>query len=251
MAWIKGESIHFFTKNACVQRNISPFGLWKLSVHALTLQVNEEQSSSIYRSFTKGNIAMKTSFIQKGLAAAALVVGSVAANAAVIDLGVITTLTPKSFSEYVGIGAFGNTYMFSLPANGGSGYDLSNTPVTIAPIPVVLPLGGTLNMAFTAISVYSAGADNAIGGSGANADTLLADLYNAAGQNSYSVALGPNAGGTFFMNVVGFANGSLGGQYSGAISVTAVPEPESYAMLLAGLGVMGAIAVRRNKRKAD
>jgi hypothetical protein len=33
--------------------------------------------------------------------------------------------------------------------------------------------------------------------------------------------------------------------------VTAVPEPESYAMLLAGLGLMGAIARRRNKSKAD
>ncbi|MBK7006396.1 MAG: choice-of-anchor C family protein [Burkholderiales bacterium] len=34
------------------------------------------------------------------------------------------------------------------------------------------------------------------------------------------------------------------------ISVTAVPEPETYAMLLAGLGVMGAIARRRNNKAA-
>ena len=33
-----------------------------------------------------------------------------------------------------------------------------------------------------------------------------------------------------------------------AVSVTAVPEPETYAMLLAGLGLMGGVA-RRNKRK--
>lgn len=32
------------------------------------------------------------------------------------------------------------------------------------------------------------------------------------------------------------------------LSVSAVPEPETYAMLLAGLGVMGAIARRRQKR---
>jgi hypothetical protein len=31
-------------------------------------------------------------------------------------------------------------------------------------------------------------------------------------------------------------------------AVPAVPEPESYAMLLAGLGLMGAIARRRNKK---
>jgi hypothetical protein len=34
------------------------------------------------------------------------------------------------------------------------------------------------------------------------------------------------------------------------VSVTAVPEPESYAMLLAGLGLMGAIARRRKQNQA-
>ncbi|MBK7006138.1 MAG: FxDxF family PEP-CTERM protein [Burkholderiales bacterium] len=33
-------------------------------------------------------------------------------------------------------------------------------------------------------------------------------------------------------------------------SVTSVPEPETYAMLLAGLGVMGAIARRRKAARA-
>ena len=43
---------------------------------------------------------------------------------------------------------------------------------------------------------------------------------------------------------------SAGGQYGAVIdnvSVTAVPEPETLAMLLAGLGLMGSIALRRNK----
>jgi len=33
-------------------------------------------------------------------------------------------------------------------------------------------------------------------------------------------------------------------------TVTPVPEPETYAMLLAGLGVMGAIARRRSRAAA-
>lgn len=41
----------------------------------------------------------------------------------------------------------------------------------------------------------------------------------------------------------------LAGAYSGSILVSAapIPEPESYAMFLAGLGVMDAIVLRRKK----
>ena len=46
-------------------------------------------------------------------------------------------------------------------------------------------------------------------------------------------------------------NGSKDGDYDDmVVSVTAVPEPETYAMMLAGLGLIGAIARRRNKAKA-
>ena len=38
--------------------------------------------------------------------------------------------------------------------------------------------------------------------------------------------------------------------YSGELTVTAVPEPETYAMLLAGLGLMGGIARRRANKAA-
>ncbi|MBK9347554.1 MAG: PEP-CTERM sorting domain-containing protein [Burkholderiales bacterium] len=47
----------------------------------------------------------------------------------------------------------------------------------------------------------------------------------------------------------GFASAG-GASYGGNIGVTAVPEPETYAMLLAGLGLMGAIARRRNNKAA-
>jgi hypothetical protein len=51
-------------------------------------------------------------------------------------------------------------------------------------------------------------------------------------------------------------NGAVGGGFAGqivgisALNLNAVPEPETYAMLLAGLGVLG-FKVRRRKQKAD
>lgn len=63
------------------------------------------------------------------------------------------------------------------------------------------------------------------------------------GYSALSLSLGPSAAGSYYLNVSGLTRGSMGGAYSGGISAT--PEPETYAMLLAGLGVMGAIARRR------
>jgi hypothetical protein len=51
--------------------------------------------------------------------------------------------------------------------------------------------------------------------------------------------------GNYFYEVKGRATGSSGGFYSITSAVTPVPEPESYAMLLAGLGVVGSLYRRR------
>ncbi|CAM8664004.1 PEP-CTERM protein-sorting domain [Comamonadaceae bacterium] len=49
------------------------------------------------------------------------------------------------------------------------------------------------------------------------------------------------------MTIVGSKSATGSSFYSGGVTVTPVPEPETYAMLLAGLGVMGAIARRRKQ----
>jgi hypothetical protein len=51
----------------------------------------------------------------------------------------------------------------------------------------------------------------------------------------------------FTLTLVGNTNKSIA-QYSGEISVTAVPEPETYAMFIAGLGVLGFMARRRRQQ---
>ncbi|MES2741038.1 MAG: FxDxF family PEP-CTERM protein [Pseudomonadota bacterium] len=50
---------------------------------------------------------------------------------------------------------------------------------------------------------------------------------------------------TYTLTVFGTINSKFSGSYSGNINVTAVPEPETYAMLIAGLGLVGFMARRR------
>lgn len=63
--------------------------------------------------------------------------------------------------------------------------------------------------------------------------------------DAVAYALGANALGFFQAGEEG--QSPAGAFITGYVAVTAVPEPESYAMMLAGLGVMGAVARRRRK----
>jgi hypothetical protein len=105
------------------------------------------------------------------------------------------------------------------------------------------------------------------GGSGVGLSTTALDgvnVFNPAGTNVASVSFTGAAAGHTFDNAIG-NNGTIDGQFSlvgvngaflsangleigspGTIgAVAAVPEPETYAMLLAGLGVIGGIARKR------
>jgi len=57
---------------------------------------------------------------------------------------------------------------------------------------------------------------------------------------------------TYTLELRGVVTGMGGGSYGGALNivagdVTAVPEPESYALMLAGLAMIGGMVVRRRK----
>lgn len=59
----------------------------------------------------------------------------------------------------------------------------------------------------------------------------FANIQGLTGTDTYSLHLGYSATGA--------------GHYDGRLQVSAVPEPETYGMMLAGLGLMGFVARRR------
>jgi hypothetical protein len=176
-----------------------------------------------------------TSSLKKAAGMALLTVAATAANATTIDLGPIPVgPTPTTQSIFVASpGPFNDIFTFTMPANGGSGYSVFNFPIP-----------GLVNTALTGVSLFSN-----FDGILFNADdTVLTSI--TSNQNKMTLNWGPSAAGSYYLNVTGIANGSMGGAYGVAIGVSPVPEPESYAMMLIGLGLMGAIARRRNKSDA-
>lgn len=56
--------------------------------------------------------------------------------------------------------------------------------------------------------------------------------------------------GNYYLEVKGNVLGANGGSYAASLNVAAVPEPETYAMLAAGLGLIGFMGRRKQKKAA-
>jgi hypothetical protein len=166
---------------------------------------------------------------------------SVGANAATTNLTVTTDGTPTTFGGTVlGSGvAFSDIFTF-----GDTG--TQSTAASFSVVDVPLSVGGTnFDGILTGLSLFSAGANGIVGGGD---DTLLQSSISTGG-NSLTLNYDQPLSGASFITVTGVSNGTAGAIYAGAVA--AIPEPETYAMLLAGLGLMGAVVRRRSNRKSS
>lgn len=74
---------------------------------------------------------------------------------------------------------------------------------------------------------------------------IVQDAPTHVGDTTLNISALLNAGTNYQFRVTGIATGTLGGSYGGALAAAPVPEAETWAMLLAGLGLLGFMASRR------
>jgi hypothetical protein len=138
---------------------------------------------------------------------------------------------------------------------GAATYNLGTLPTGVTQFGVYQVSGtfsDTLDFALGGVSNLSAGVgalNFTLGGSPyKNISNLDLTLYNSHGVDLGSgtdITVNNLAAGNYYAIVSGKANGVAGGEYGGAISVSPVPESSSVAMMLAGLGLLGCVALRR------
>jgi hypothetical protein len=155
---------------------------------------------------------------------------SLGAQAANYDFGTLSLGSSRSSLEFPGaglvVGNFSDTWSFLL-ANDGS--TLSSA--------VSLNLSNFFHISGGQYGLYSGPVGSGTQMGSWTFDGSSGDTYNLVSLMS---------AGPYYLSVSGLADGSSRGQYM--LSITAaVPEPETYALLLAGLALVGFVARRRNE----
>ncbi|MCE3604497.1 FxDxF family PEP-CTERM protein [Massilia sp. P8910] len=75
-------------------------------------------------------------------------------------------------------------------------------------------------------------------------------LLSTGATDQWSLSTASLSAGAYTIQVKGSILSNSSGRYSTNIALAPVPEPETYAMMLAGLGLLGFTARRRNKKAA-
>jgi hypothetical protein len=132
--------------------------------------------------------------------------------------------------------SFGDFAVFTVPSS-------STTNGTATPITQVISAS-----VFNYFSAFSASLYSGVispFGTAAGA-TLLNTFVSTATAGSFSASL---SSGNYFVVVNGVANefGSSNPKYNLTLNAVPVPEVETYALMLAGLGVLSFLAKRRNR----
>lgn len=147
---------------------------------------------------------------------------SMSANAATFA----STATPEGYSiNYTTSSNFDDLWSFNV----------------VAPASIVASISGTSTSAFSFTKFDLVKLID-----GVYTTVVTGDVGNLTAKITFGGLEADDLGGDYFIRVAGLGKGS----YSGTISVSAVPEAETYVMMLAGVGLMGFVARRRKSAYA-
>jgi hypothetical protein len=169
------------------------------------------------------------------IAAAMSMFAAASATAATYNAGALNQ-SPKSGTEFVGVGSFADYLNFNV----SSAYPVVGGAVMDVPFTFTF---GNLSSTLYNITGLTVALYNGSNGSG----TLIPP---STGPGDYLPVSGVLDSGHYSLKISGTGEGSSGGMYTWTMLAQPVPEPETYAMMLAGFGAIGFMARRRKQNKA-
>ncbi len=173
------------------------------------------------------------------LAAGVLGAVSLPASASTENLG---ALTPPAFAAYGDsfasqVGAFVDDFTFTLSPSGS--FETIAATINLGNLIQIDNLQARL---FQGSAPFNAGVTPL--------DQSWSTAFSAApGVTGQVVVITPIslAANTYTLEVRGSVDGTFGGAYAGVLDIAPVPEPGGYALMLAGLALIGGIVARRRR----
>ena len=162
--------------------------------------------------------------------------------------------TPQVLDLTDGSGFFGDT--FAMNNNGATFADhftfsvQGTSPMNFDAIVSSISRTADTGLDFSGLALYRVGGGTGTGGtagdtlitSGTSLQTGSMDVWTLSSDNLQA--------GDYYLLVSGNLVSDTAGSFGGAVMMAPVPEPETYGMMLAGLGVLGFLA-RRRKQAAN
>jgi hypothetical protein len=152
-------------------------------------------------------------------------------------------VTPPQALDLVGTSAFfGDSFDINQMSNTFSDqftFTVSGSPANLDAIVSSISRTASVGLDITGLSLYS-GPPSSTGTlvmAGTSSNTGMIDVWTLTADNL--------AVGSYYLQVSGSLVSNTSGSYGGAMMLAPVPEPETYGMMLAGLGLVGFMARRR------
>ena len=128
----------------------------------------------------------------------------------------------------------GNTFAdrFTFTVDGDVGVNLDAVVASIS-------RSADVGLDITGLALY--GEDESLVADGSSLQSGTVDIWSISWNNLVA--------GNYYLQVSGTMVSDTGASFGGAVMLAPVPEPETYGMMLGGLGVLGFLARRRHGSK--
>ena len=154
------------------------------------------------------------------------------------------TTTPAQVLDMVGTSAFfGDSFAENNMGNTFAdhfNFSVTGAPANFDAIVSSISRAASTGLDITGLSLYSS--TNTLISTGTSLQSGAIDVWTLTSDNL--------AAGDYYVQVSGTMVSQTSGSFGGAVSLAPVPEPETYGMMLGGLGILGFLA-RRRKQKPE